>query len=260
MSLHTDTGGKGPDLVMIHGWGLHSGIWGRLLPLLETNFRVTRVDLPGHGRSDWQGEASLDDMVAAVMAVVPASAAWLGWSLGGLVAMRAALRAPGDVTALLSIASTPCFVRKPGWQHAMLPSLLESFADELARDYQRTLERFLSLQVQGSEHASKVLLDLRARLLQQGEPDAAGLSVGLEILRTVDLRDQLGDLACKSLLLMGERDKLVPPEAGSATAMLLDDAQLDVIRGAGHAPFLAAPQLVAERINRFMCEAHVPDR
>lgn len=252
MSLYTETAGNGPDLVLIHGWGLHSGIWDGFAPLLETRFRVTRVDLPGHGRSDWRGEASLDEWVDAVLAAVPSPAAWLGWSLGGLVAMRAALMAPGQVAALVTLASSPCFVRRPGWQSAMLPALLETFSVELQLDYGRTLKRFLSLQVRGSEHASFVLKTMRSTLLAHGEPDAAGLSAGLEILSTTDLRNDLGEIACRTLLLLGERDTLVPQGAGSGTVALLAAAQLAVIEGAGHAPFLAAPQVVAERINSFL--------
>jgi pimeloyl-[acyl-carrier protein] methyl ester esterase len=116
MALYTQTSGAGPDLMMVHGWGLHGGIWKPLLPLLEAHFRVTSVDLPGHGRSGWQGEETLDAMAGALLSVAPAGAAWLGWSLGGLVAVRAALLAPTRVNALIEIASSPCFVRRPGWQ------------------------------------------------------------------------------------------------------------------------------------------------
>jgi pimeloyl-[acyl-carrier protein] methyl ester esterase len=252
LSLYTETAGSGPDLVMIHGWGLHSGIWGEFAALLEAGFRVTRVDLPGHGRSDWRGEASLDEWVDAVLAVVPASAVWLGWSLGGLVAMRAALRAPAAVAALVTMASTPCFVRKPGWQSAMLPSLLENFSVELAQDYVRTLNRFLALQVRGSAQASAVLKSLRTTLLAHGEPHAAGLDAGLDILRTTDLRAGMQAIASPLLMIMGERDTLVPLNAGRETLGLCADARFEVIEGAGHAPFLAAPEAVAACINRFL--------
>jgi pimeloyl-[acyl-carrier protein] methyl ester esterase len=237
---------------MIHGWGLHSGIWDGFAPLLQDAFRVTRVDLPGHGRSDWRGEASLDEWVDAVLAVVPQSAVWLGWSLGGLVAMRATLRAPGKVEALITMASTPCFVRKPGWQSAMLPSLLETFAVELEQDYARTLNRFLSLQVRGSEQASAVLKSLRATLLAHGEPNTAALNAGLAILRATDLRDAVKAIHRPFLMIMGERDMLVPVNAGREILGLAGDARLVVIEGAGHAPFLAAADAVAGRINSFL--------
>jgi pimeloyl-[acyl-carrier protein] methyl ester esterase len=254
MALYTHTSGSGSDLVLVHGWSLHGGIWDRFVPLLEPHFRVTCIDLPGHGRSDWEGEGTLDAMVDAVFSVVPEPAAWLGWSLGGLVAMRAALLAPEKVTALVTIASSPCFVHKPDWQSAMLPVLLDTFAADLAQDYVRTLNRFLALQVRGSDNAGEVLKLLRALLLAHGEPDAEGLRAGLDVLRTADLRDSLGNIACPTLLLMGERDTLVPVGAGQAASNLFPDAQLEVIAGAGHAPFLAQPEVVADRVGRFLCE------
>lgn len=252
MALYTQTSGAGPDLMMVHGWGLHGGIWKPLLPLLEAHFRVTCVDLPGHGRSDWQGEETLDAMAGALLSVAPAGAAWLGWSLGGLVAARAALLAPTRVNALIEIASSPCFVRRPGWQSAMLPVLLDTFADELAEDYARTLDRFLALQVRGSENSTAALKMLHALMLLQGEPNADALRAGLELLRTTDLRDRLGKIECPVLLLAGERDTLVPVSAMRAAGKLFHAAQLQVIDGAGHAPFIAQPEQVAEKITKFL--------
>jgi pimeloyl-[acyl-carrier protein] methyl ester esterase len=90
LKLHTETTGTGPELVLIHGWGLHGGIWEPLLPLLAPHFRVTVVDLPGHGNSEWQDSEGLPAFADAVLASVPQQAAWLGWSLGGLACQCAA--------------------------------------------------------------------------------------------------------------------------------------------------------------------------
>jgi pimeloyl-[acyl-carrier protein] methyl ester esterase len=257
LTLYTQTSGSGPDLVLIHGWGLHSGIWDGLLPLLEPHYRVIRVDLPGHGRSPWDGAGTLDDMVRAVLAVVPEQAGWAGWSLGGLVALRAALLQPASVTALALIASSPCFMRKPDWQSAMLPELLETFAAELEQDYQRTLDRFLALQVRGAAQATEALKSLRATLHAGGSPQLAGLRAGLDVLRSTDLRGEAALLQCPALLLMGERDTLVPCSAGQAAARLFPDAQLTVVDAAGHAPFISAPDSVANTLHSFLKDTHI---
>lgn len=254
MKLYTQTSGTGPDLVLIHGWGLNADVWSEFVPLLEPAFRVTRVDLPGHGRSDWDGLTSLDDWVGAVLDAVPHTAAWLGWSLGGLLANRAAMTVPERVSALAIVAGTPCFVRKPGWQSAMAPQLLDTFADELAEDYARTLERFLALQVRGSDNASVTLKSLRARLLAPGEPDNAALVAGLNLLRETDLRDQLASIACPVRLVMGERDMLVPLSAGHEAVPLYQQADLQVVTGAGHAPFISQPQLTAMLLKDFLLQ------
>ena len=252
MKLYTQTSGDGPDLMLVHGWGLHAGIWERLLPLLEPVFRVTCVDLPGHGRSSWHNEATLDDLVEAVLPVAPAHADWLGWSLGSLVATRAALTAPARIGQLVLLAGTPCFVRRPDWPAAMQPGLLDTFATDLQQDYAATLNRFLALQVHGSENAGAVLRELRARLLEHGAPDTGALAAGLGILRNTDLRDSLPQLEQRVLFLMGARDTLVPAAAGQQAARLAAAGQSRVIDGAGHAPFIARPEAVASAVREFL--------
>jgi pimeloyl-[acyl-carrier protein] methyl ester esterase len=257
--LFTQSSGSGPDLVLIHGWGLHGGVWDGFVPLLEPFFRVLRVDLPGHGGSGWAGETTLDDMTAAVLAAAPATAAWAGWSLGGLVAMRAALQAPDRVRDLVLLASTPCFVRRPDWQCALLPALLDTFAAELQQDYLRTLNRFLALQVRGSDNGGAVLRMLRTRLLTKGEPVPEALRAGLAILRNTDLREGIGAVACPVLVVAGERDTLVPLAAARAAAACMANANVEVIAGAGHAPFIARPQVVAGLVHAFL-RPQLPDK
>ena len=252
MKLHTETTGTGPDLVMIHGWGLHGGIWETLLPQLAPHFRVTVVDLPGHGYSTWQGQAGLPAFAEAVLDCVPPRAAWLGWSLGGLVALEAALLRPERVGSLLLLASTPSFVRRDGWPSAMLPALLDTFAGELETDFERTLNRFLALQVHGSRNAGEVLRQLRAGMLRRGQPEPAALRAGLGILRDTDLRATCAAISCPALVLAGERDTLVPTAAATAAAELFPQGSLQVIAGAGHAPHLAAPGDVAAAIREFL--------
>ncbi|MDX1696706.1 MAG: pimeloyl-ACP methyl ester esterase BioH, partial [Thiohalobacterales bacterium] len=211
-----------------------------------------RVDLPGHGRSPWSGEATLDAMLDAVCPVVPEEATWLGWSLGGLLAMHAAARQPGRVRSLVTVASNPCFVRKPDWPSAMLPQLLEMFATELEQDYRRTLDRFLALQVRGSEQATAVLKSLRLAMARRDMPRPEGLQAGLTILGETDLRAALEAIYCPVLLIAGERDTLVPLAALQATAAALPDARLETVAGAGHAPFVTEPVGFVNRLLDFV--------
>ena len=51
MSLHVDRYGSGAPLLLIHGWGMHGGMWGRVVQQLAEHFCVLVVDLPGHGWS-----------------------------------------------------------------------------------------------------------------------------------------------------------------------------------------------------------------
>ncbi len=107
MSLWSETRGSGPDLVLLHGWGLSSAIWGDFADRLAESYRVTLIDLPGLGHSAATDDMSLDAVVASLLATAPESAHWLGWSLGGQLALAAAEQAPERVKSLSLIAANP---------------------------------------------------------------------------------------------------------------------------------------------------------
>ncbi|HHL45073.1 MAG TPA: pimeloyl-[acyl-carrier protein] methyl ester esterase [Gammaproteobacteria bacterium] len=242
--LYSETSGNGADLVMLHGWGMHSAIWGEALDRLSARYRVTTVDLPGHGRSPALTPPHATDLsrvAAAVAKVVPERAAWLGWSLGGLVAMQAALAFPARVSRLILVATNASFVRRPGWLHAQTAATLDGFAAGLHGDYRAVLQRFLALQAWGSEDARRQVRLLRERLFLHGEPDPQALAAGLTLLKESDLCGLLAGINQPVLLVAGENDGLVPSAALEAMARLLPDARLEQIPGAGHAPFLSHP-------------------
>jgi pimeloyl-[acyl-carrier protein] methyl ester esterase len=249
--MHIETLGRGPSLVLLHGWALHGGVFAPLVQRLSDRYTLHIVDLPGHGHSrDSDVALSLDATVDAVLARTP-PATWLAWSLGGLFALQAAASSP-QVRGLAMIAATPRFVRGDDWPHAVDASVFAQFGDDLRNDYAGTLERFLALDTMGSEHARSELRTLKQDLYARGEPAPAALQRGLQLLEQTDLRATLPTLSVPSLWLGGRRDLLVPSKAMRAAAQAAPDAQFVEIAGGGHAPFLGHADLVAEEVDRFL--------
>ena len=138
-------------------------------------------------------------------------------------------------------------MQRPDWPHGIAPSVLRHFAEELRQNYRATLNRFIALEIHGSEHAAVQLRLLKAMLFQHGEPDVSALEDGLAILEQTDLRAELSHIACPTLLLMGQRDQLVPAAVGAALRQWLPNARLHVFPRAGHAPFFShLPEFLAE--------------
>ena len=245
--LYHESRGAGPDLVMVHGWGMHSGIWSDWADILAARFRVHMVDLPGHGLSDYAVGPELDDWSAAVAEVAPTGAWWLGWSLGGLVSMNVARQSPQTVRGLILIASTPCFVRTAQWPCAVDATVFEQFAGQLQQAVERTLVRFLSLQVRGSDQSASILRYLRTTLEERPYPRDEALAAGLQLLHNSDLRSVLPDLDVPICWLFGERDTLVPVAASARVP-----GRNAVITGAGHAPFLSHPQPCADQVTGWL--------
>lgn len=251
MNLFHEVRGQGDPLVLLHGWAMHAGIFAPLVQRLAPNFEIHLVDLPGHGRSRGAGvPLTLHDAADAVRQVVPARALWLGWSLGGLVALQAAATAPAAVRGLAMVAASPRFVAAGGWTHGMPASVFHGFAQELARDYRGTLDRFLMLEAQGSAHMRDELRLLRAEAFAHGEPATDILCAGLEILEHADLRAALPSLSMPSLWLAGRRDRLVSPDAMQAAADA-SRGEYHLVSSGGHAPFLTQADEVAATVHAF---------
>ncbi|MDO8294727.1 MAG: alpha/beta fold hydrolase [Gallionella sp.] len=279
MSLHVDSYGSGAPLLLLHGWGMHGGMWGGAAERLAEHFRVLAVDLPGHG---WSGKGeggrgkgsplprageglgervpfsllpspfSMDVIVDELAAQFDEPISVCGWSLGGQIALRWAIRHPQQISRLALVASTPCFVRRSGWDCAMAEETLAEFAAALQQDYTLTLRRFLALQVRGSEGERELLAALRSALMSRGEPDLGALQAGLDTLRDCDLRGVLPGIHQPALVISGERDTLTPPQAAYYLAAQLPNARLALIKGAAHAPFLSHPDEFVGQLIRFL--------
>ena len=248
--MHIETLGSGPDLVLIHGWALHGGVFAPLAERLAPHYRLHLVDLPGHGFSrDPDEPLELAAVASAIAARVP-PAVWLGWSLGGLFALRAAATLP-TVRGLAMIAATPRFVRAEDWPHAVEPEVFDRFGRELGEDYAGTLDRFIALDALGSEHGRAELKTLRTLLHARGEPGPEALQAGLRLLDASDLRRALPRLAVPSLWLGGRRDRLVDPRGMAAAAALAPRSRFVELAGAAHAPFLGHAADVAAEIGAF---------
>ncbi|PZO05637.1 MAG: pimeloyl-[acyl-carrier protein] methyl ester esterase [Lysobacteraceae bacterium] len=244
--------GQGPALVLLHGWAMHSGIFAPLVDRLASDFTVHLLDLPGHGRSAGAGlPLTLENAAAQASAMVPERALWLGWSLGGLVALQAAATRRAQVRGLVMLAASPRFVRGDDWPQGMQASVFRDFAQALGNDYPGTLDRFLMLEAQGSDRVREELRLLRAEVFAHGEPAADVLCDGLGLLENSDLRGALPTLAMPSLWLAGHRDRLVSPDAMQAAAAMAPGASFHCVQSGGHAPFLTHADEVAGAVFGF---------
>jgi pimeloyl-[acyl-carrier protein] methyl ester esterase len=276
--LHIEVTGRGEPLVLLHGWGMHGGVWTEVAQKLAADYEVHSVDLPGYGYSveltepfglrlskperadDMQLDKFtangsgriLESLVEILSARFPNPVNLLGWSLGGQIAQRWAAREPDKVRRLILVTSTPCFSERDDWSFGMAREVLAKFAAELEQNHAATLRRFISLQMRSSENERELLGILREKLFSRGEPDMGALRAGLDILRDSDQRNGLPEIKQLTLVIAGERDKLTPPEASRFMAQVIPKASLVEIQGAAHAPFLSHPSIFIEHVRGFL--------
>ncbi len=246
MELFVETRGRGADVVLLHGWGLHGGVFDRVADALARHFCVHLVDLPGHGASPALDSFSAEKIADALAGRFPWPVRVAGWSLGGFIAQHWALRHPEQVKSLALISTSPCFVRRPDWPHAQERKAIESVAATLDSAFDKTLEQFLALQMLGAPEARETLRAVREQLFAHGRP--SGLHSALDLLLECDSRRLLPGILCPTGLFHGARDAITPIGAARWMSEQLPFATLYEFPKASHAPFLSHETEFVERL------------
>jgi pimeloyl-[acyl-carrier protein] methyl ester esterase len=241
--LYLEINGSGPDLVLLHGWGLNVRVWDGLVQELRGRFRLIAVDLPGHGRSPWtpgrNTPAEQAWLLHSTLTPISNRYSLLGWSLGGQIALDLAAAMPAQIDKLVLVATTPRFVAAADWPYGMKLEVITKMATQLRGDYQQTVRDFLDLQVRGSMDGTNVVEQMRHALSVHGEAKPEALEAGLNTLATSDLRPTVPHVRTPTLVIAGQNDRITAPGASRVLAAALPDARYVEMRRAAHAPFLS---------------------
>lgn len=253
--IYQEAWGQGEPIVMLHGWAMHTGIWrnfAKSLRHLAQERQVICLDLPGYGRSETVSPCNMELLVDAVQAALPPQpCALVGWSLGGNIALRLAEKYPQQIQSLVLIASNPHFLQIKQWP-GVETQVLQEFAHNLQNNVTATLLRFMSLQLQGMIDMKASFKQVKVAMQECEPPRIDVLMGGLDILQNVDLRIALQDLSVPVQIILGKLDTLVPVEVSEFCRQLQQQAEIELIDGAGHMPFISRQQQVSHLVHDFI--------
>lgn len=252
IDIFFEDSGAGPPVVLGHSFLCSGEMWREQVPALSANFRVINLDLRGHGRSGHvTAPFSLYDAVSDVLAVLDSlnieRATWCGLSIGGMVALRAALTHPDRVAGLILLdtdAGPETGLQKLKYRamgagakllglRPFLPSVAGMMFGATTRRQNPQLVdewkgRFAGL------HLSSVLHCMEA------------------IVRRDSLLVRLDQIGVPTLVLVGEEDAALPPPLSRRIHDRLRDSTFDLIPAAGHLSSLEQPAPVTDAILSFL--------
>lgn len=252
LSIHYEEHGEGPPIVLGHSFLCDGQMWREQVPALAESHRVINLDLRGHGRSSpATGKFTLYDVVDEVVAVLDHlgvdRAVWCGLSIGGMVALRAALTRSERVDSLILMDTTAG--AETAWK-----TLKYRMMGRAAR-------------MVGMERVAPLVLPLffgRTTLREQPElvrewrerivgTDLRSVLLGLETLvRRDSVVDRLGEIRVPALVIVGSEDRSLPPALSREIDAGLPDSRLVEVPGAGHLSALERPAEVTAAMLDFL--------
>ena len=228
-------------IILIHGWGMNKQIWNGVLDSLSPELlsRVTVVDMPGYGNNTETLERyDLDGLAGWLKSLVKKPSHIVGWSLGGLLAIKFAHQYPDLTVGVGLVASTPRFMEEGDWP-GIKPNVLAMFSKQLVVDHKDTVKRFLKIQALGSESMRTDLKQIQDWVFSVPDPKIEALDAGLTMLQDVDLREEFSSITTPVNVLLGRLDSLVPNSVEQKLIDLVPSAKITVMPGVSHAPFIS---------------------
>ncbi len=256
--IHHHVKGSGRPLVLIHGWGMHAGVWQGFSDSLAQHCMTVTPDLRGHGGSRTMPgicffEQHARDIAALIEYLRIPDAVLAGWSMGVSIILKmfelGCCRAP----ALVLISGNPSLVRRDDYESGLAPAVVRRLHRQVQRDYPAGMQTFLDLLCTPEEH-DRFSADpaYRAAMDTVQRPDRAAALDSLACLQSEDLRPHLALINAPTLIVHGERDGICLSDAGRFMHDSIPGSRLLMLPDTGHMPFVSRRARIVEEITKFL--------
>jgi len=244
--------GKGPAVILVHGYPLDGAMWSGVARALSSQFRVLKPDLPGRGNTEADAPAGIDgyaDFLATIVDSLEEPVGIAGFSFGGYISLALLKRRPERVRAIALVDS-----RAGADDDAGRAKRDETIAAVRANGLAPVLEAMPAKLLSPEGLARADLLERVQRIISRQKPE----TVEADLAAMRDRPDSTGflpEIGIPALVVVGERDVLTPPADSEAMAAAIPGAKLVTIPGAGHLAPMERPKAVAGALAEFFSAA-----
>lgn len=257
LKWHYQSEGEGDNLVFLHGWGVNSRIWRQQAKYFSERYRVTAIDLPGHGQSGWQ-PVDLDGIAGEMLVLfdeIGVSRMYaVGSSFGGIVALKLIERDPQRITKLTLAGSQPRFCAAEDYPFGLEEGRIHKLAGQLEAEYPAMVHIFFRSLFTKHERGTRRYRWIQTFRKADSVPQKNALLHTLDILRRADVRPVLEGLKIPVQFINGTEDYICRREIYEYYRRVLPQARFDWFEKCGHFPFLIYPHDFNRMLSAFLKE------
>jgi pimeloyl-ACP methyl ester carboxylesterase len=266
VTVHYKRAGSGKDtLILLHGFAASTCTWYRVMPSLAQNYTVAAYDRTGFGYTarpmpgEWSGESpysqtsQMEQLIALMDALNIDKAVLVGSSAGGITAALTTVNHPERIKALILVAPALFDGGPPGWLRLLMETPhMRRLGPLLLRKYYTNFFEYARKRTwHDSSQLPPALMEGYRKPLQAHNWDRALWEFALAY-ESLPLEEQLGELQVPVLVITGDHDRIVSPEASRHSADVIPHAQLLVIPNAGHLPHEETPAVLLKAVHAFL--------
>jgi len=245
LKINFKVAGQGPAILVLHGWGGSSSSWTKVLEFLSLKgYKVICPDFPGFGKSDsppfsWDVADYMKWVVSFVKSQDLDELFLLGHSFGGRVAVKFALFYPEKIKALI-LCNSAGIKHEPGFKTRIIFRLVHIgniiFSPKLLARFKDKARHILYSFLRHKDYvkAKGVMRQSIKKVLEE------------------DLLPVLSKIKTKTLIIWGEKDKMVPVKDAYMFNEKIDNSKLEILAGTGHSPHLEKPKELVDIILKFL--------
>lgn len=250
---YTDEGlENAPVIIFIHGFPFNKEMWNKQLEALSESFRVIAYDVRGHGNSysgtdDFSIELFVNDLLLLMDAIEIEKATLCGLSMGGYIALKAMENFPQRFDSLV-LCDTNCTADSPEAKEKRMKAIeiilekgVAKFADDSIKNF-FAAESFIK--------KKDVIAEVREIMVNTTEKSV--IKTLLALSRRLETCSTLCKIKVPVLILVGEEDKITPPEAAQFMKNEIHGSVMSVIENAGHLSNLENPDQFNEQLIKFL--------
>lgn len=241
-----------PVIIFIHGFPFNKEMWDMQLAALNEKFRVIAYDVRGHGNSwcgtdDFSIELFVKDLLALMDKLEIEKTTLCGLSMGGYIALNAIENHPHRFDSLI-LCDTSCAADSPEAKEKRMKAIeiilengVEKFADDSIKNF-FAHESFIT--------KKEVIAEVREIMINTTEKSI--IKTLLALSRRLETCSTLWKIKVPVLILVGEEDKITPPEAAQFMYEEINGSVISVITNAGHLSNVENPDQFNEQLTRFL--------